>query len=335
MDNHHSESEITKGKTQVTLTVGSEILSPLKRSTMNTANNSLRYDAGDFAYGTWRILDEKIPATIEDLAARLHACLEQGITMLDTAEIYGGYLVEKAVGTVLKNHQELREGLRVVTKAGIDVPSAEKSQATLPHYNATSKNLIHCAEKSLQLLGVDAIDLFLVHRPDWLTSPEDTATGLQQLLDEGKVKNVGVSNYTIHHFETLDLLLGGQLATNQVEFSPLEMAPLYDGTFDQCLQKKIRPMAWSPLGGGALFRKQEGAPKRLREKLKELSPKYDNATIDALIYAWIMAVPSRPTVILGTNKLDRILDGAKGAQIELERQDWYGIWEAAKGQSVP
>jgi predicted oxidoreductase len=93
---------------------------------MNIINNSLRYDAGDFAYGTWRILDQKIPATIEDLAQRLHTCLEQGITTLDTAEIYGGYLIEKAVGKVLKSHHELREGLKVVTKAGIDVPSAEK-----------------------------------------------------------------------------------------------------------------------------------------------------------------------------------------------------------------
>jgi predicted oxidoreductase len=302
---------------------------------LNTHKDSLRYDAGDFAYGTWRILDEKIPTTVEELAERLNSCLECGITTLDTAEIYGGYLVEESLGKVLKSHQELREGFKVVTKAGIDVPSDEKKHATLPHYNASSKNLVTCAEKSLQLLGVDAIDLFLIHRPDWLSSPEDTAAGLQQLLDEGKVKNVGVSNYSIHKFETLDQLMDGKLATNQVEFSPLEMAPLYDGTFDQCQQKKIRAMAWSPLGGGVLFRDQEGAAKRLRDKLTELSPKYGDAPIDVLVYAWIMATPANPTIILGTNKLDRILDGAKGATIQLDRQDWYGIWEAAKGQSVP
>lgn len=298
-------------------------------------NDSLRYDAGEFAYGTWRILDEETPFSDDDLARRLHSCLEHGITTLDTAEIYGGYLVEQAVGKVLKTHEELRAGFNVVTKAGIDVPSAAKEQATLPHYNATRKNLVHCAEKSLKLLHVDAIDLFLVHRPDWLTHPEDTAAGLRKLLDDGKVKNVGVSNYTNHQFETLDRLLDGKLATNQVEFSPFEMAPLYDGIFDQCLQKKVRPMAWSPLGGGALFSDQEGAPKRLRDKLNELSPKYGDAPIDALVYAWILAVPANPTVILGTNKLNRILDGAQGGSINLDRQDWYGIWEAAKGQSVP
>ncbi len=298
-------------------------------------NDSLRYDAGEFAYGTWRILDEEASFVEDDLVRRLYTCLEHGISTLDTAEIYGGYLVEQALGNVLKNHKELRAGFNVVTKAGIDVPSIEKEHATLPHYNAAGNNLVLCAEKSLTLLHVDVIDLFLVHRPDWLTHPEDTAAGLQQLLDEGKVKNVGVSNYTIHQFETLDGLLGGKLATNQVEFSPLEMAPLYDGTFDQCLQKNVRPMAWSPLGGGALFTEEEGAAKRLRDKLKELSPKYGDAPIDALVYAWVLAVPTAPTVILGTNKLSRILDGAKGKSIKLDRQDWYGIWEAAKGQSVP
>jgi len=127
----------------------------------------------------------------------------------------------------------------------------------------------------------------------------------------------------------------GNLATNQVEFSPLCMDPLYDGSFDQCLQKKVHPMAWSTLGGGALFRGKGGAPKRLRDKLTELSPKYGDATLDALVYAWVLAVPANPTVILGTNKIDRIVSGAKGGAIQLEREDWYAIWEAAKGQSVP
>jgi len=94
-------------------------------------------------------------------------------------------------------------------------------------------------------------------------------------------------------------------------------------------------MAWSPLGGGALFRDQDGPAKRLRDKIVDLSPQYGNAPIDALVYAWILAVPARPTVVLGTNKVDRILQGTKGGAIELDREDWFAIWEAAKGQSVP
>ncbi len=302
---------------------------------MSTTNDSLRYDMGDIAFGTWRILDDPQPLSSEELAQRFHKCLEVRIDMIDTAEIYGEYAVEEAVGKALKSDSGLNDKFRIVTKAGINVPSEEKSHASIPQYDATGDNLVHCAEKSLRLLGVDVIDLFLVHRPDWLTHPEDTARGLQRLLDEGKVKEVGVSNYTIYQFETLDQLMGGKLATNQVEFSPLCMDPLYDGTFDQCLQKKVRPMAWSPLAGGSLFRDQEGAAKRLRGKLTELSPKYGDAPLDALVYAWILSAPANPTVILGTNKIDRIVSGAKGGTIQLDREDWYAIWEAAKGESVP
>ena len=302
---------------------------------MSTKNDSLRCDMGDIAYGTWRILDDPQPLSSEELAQRFHKCLEVGIDTIDTAEIYGEYAVEEAVGKALKFDSGLSDKFRIVTKAGINVPSEEKSHASIPQYDASGENLVHCVEKSLRLLGVDVIDLFLVHRPDWLTHPEDTARGLQRLLDESKVKEVGVSNYTIYQFETLDRLMSGKLATNQVEFSPLCMDPLYDGTFDQCLQKKVRPMAWSPLAGGTLFSDQEGAAKRLREKLTELSPKYGDAPLDALVYAWILAVPAKPTVILGTNKIDRIVSGAKGGAIQLEREDWYAIWEAAKGESVP
>jgi len=302
---------------------------------MSTKSDSFRYDTGNIAYGTWRILDDPQPLSSEELAQRFHKCLELGIDTIDTAEIYGDYRVEEAVGNALNSDPGLNNKFRIVTKTGIDVPSEEKSHASIPQYDATGENLIHCAEKSLRLLGVEAIDLFLVHRPDWLTHPEDTARGLQQLLEEGKVREVGVSNYTIYQFETLDQLMGGTLATNQVEFSPLCMDPLYDGTFDQCLQKKVRPMAWSPLAGGSVFSDQEGAAERLRDKLTELSPKYGDAPLDALVYAWILSVPAKPTVILGTNKIDRISSGAEGVAIQLEREDWYAIWEAAKGESVP
>lgn len=302
---------------------------------MTTDTDTLRYEISDFAYGTWRILDSPNPLNTDELAERFRKCLELGIDTIDTAEIYGDYQVEEAVGKALGSDTTLREGLKVVTKAGINVPSKEKAQASIPQYDATADNIVYCVEKSLRLLEVDAIDLFLVHRPDWLTRPDDTAKGLQRILDEGKAKAVGVSNYTIYQFETLDRLMDGKLATNQVEFSPLCMNPLYDGTFDQCLQKKIRPMAWSALGGGTLFSEREGPAERLRDKIAELSPKYGDAPIDAMVYAWILAVPANPTVILGTNKLERIVSGAKGGDVRMERDDWYAIWEAAKGESVP
>lgn len=302
---------------------------------MSENSSQLRYQIPDIVYGTWRILDEAEKPTDAELAERFHVCLEHDIDTIDTAEIYGLYQVEAAIGGALKADPELKEQLRIITKAGIDVPSTEKSSASLPHYNATSENLVACVEKSLRLMDVDVIDLFLVHRPDWLTPPEETAAGLDRLLEQGKAKAVGVSNYTIHQFETLDQLMDGRLATNQVEFSPMEMGPLYDGVFDQCLRKRVRPMAWSPLAGGRLFDEKNEAGMRVCVKLTELSPKYGDAPLDALVYAWILSVPANPTVILGTNKVGRIRDGSKALGIKLDRQDWYAVWEAAQGKSVP
>ncbi|MAS95383.1 MAG: oxidoreductase [Verrucomicrobiales bacterium] len=292
------------------------------------------FDTGDFAYGTWRILDEEIEPVAADLVDRFEVCLEAGIRTLDTAEIYGDYRVEAELGEAIKLRPDLREKMTIVTKAGIDVPSEEKSHASIPQYNATGENLVKCAEKSLSLLQTEVIDLFLVHRPDWSTHPEDTASGLQKLLDGGKVKNVGVSNYTIHQFETLDRILGGKLVTNQVEFSPFHMDPIYDGTFDQCLQKKVRPMAWSPLAKGRVFAEEDEDAIRLRECLKVLADKYE-VTMDAVVYGWILNHPAKPTVILGTNKESRIRNGAAGGAIPFAREDWFAVWQAAKGHSIP
>ncbi|MCB1093722.1 MAG: aldo/keto reductase, partial [Verrucomicrobiae bacterium] len=259
--------------------------------------------------------------SVEDLIARFELCLELGITTLDTAEIYGLFTVEAAVGEVFKARPDLRDRFQIVTKCGIDVPSTEKSFARVPHYNASSANLIACAEKSLRLLNTDRIDLLLVHRPDWFNSADDTAAGLNRLIQEGKVLHAGVSNYTWHQFELLSSRVAQPLVTNQVEASLLCMDALYDGTLSQCEQRGIRPMAWSPLGGGRLFDSENVAGRRVRQCMAQLRDKYDGADDDALAFAWVMAHPSQPVTIIGTNRADRIRSQAQASQIQLERQD--------------
>ena len=289
----------------------------------------------DVIYGTWRLLSDEPKPSVEDLIARFELCLELGITTLDTAEIYGLFTVEAAVGEVFKARPDLRDRFQIVTKCGIDVPSTEKSFARVPHYNASSANLIACAEKSLRLLNTDRIDLLLVHRPDWFNSADDTAAGLNRLIQEGKVLHAGVSNYTWHQFELLSSRVAQPLVTNQVEASLLCMDALYDGTLSQCEQRGIRPMAWSPLGGGRLFDSENVAGRRVRQCMAQLRDKYDGADDDALAFAWVMAHPSQPVTIIGTNRADRIRSQAQASQIQLERQDWYALWEAAKGHSIP
>ena len=286
-------------------------------------------------YGTWRFLDDPATAHSDDLLKRLHACLELGITTLDTAEIYGLYRVEEFIGQTLKKEPGLREKFEIVTKSGIYVPCDFHPDRKVAHYNTTAARIVKSAEKSLRLLGTDYLDLLLVHRPDWLTSADETAEGLNRLLKEGKIRSAGVSNYNVHQFDLLNSRMDQPLVTNQIEFSLLHMDPIYDGTTDQSQKLGFKPMAWSPLAKGALMSPENPAGARLQKKAAELSAKYGGATLDQLAYAWILAHPSQPLPIIGTNKLERLIATAKATDIQLEREDWYGLWEAAQGQSIP
>jgi len=286
-------------------------------------------------YGTWRVLDDASTATPDNLLARLHACLELGITTLDTAEIYGLYKVEEFIGETLKREPGLRDKFEIVTKAGIYVPCEFHPDRKTAHYNASAARLVKSAEKSLRLLGTDRIDLFLVHRPDWLTSADETAEGLNKLMREGKILHAGVSNYNVHQVELLNSRLDRPLVTNQIEFSLLHMDPIFDGTADQCQRLGIRPMAWSPLAQGRLMSLDNPASVRVHAKSAELADKYGGASLDQLAYAWILAHPSQPLPIIGTNKLDRLQSTARSTDIQLEREDWYALWEAAQGRQIP
>ncbi|MCB1225582.1 MAG: aldo/keto reductase [Verrucomicrobiales bacterium] len=286
-------------------------------------------------YGSWRILDDPSSANVDDLLRRLHACVDLGITTIDTAEIYGGYKVEEFLGETLRKDPGLRDRLEIVTKCGIYVPCEFHPERHVAFYDVTAERIVKSAEKSLKLLGVETLDVLLVHRPDWLTSIDDTAEGLNRLLKDGKIRAAGVSNYSVDQFEALNSRMDQPLVTNQVEFSLMHMDPIFDGVTDQCQRLKVRPMAWSPLGGGRLFSHSDEAAIRLHAKAAKLGVKYDMASIDQLAYAWILAHPSRPIPVIGTNKMDRLTATAKAASIQLEREDWYALWEAAKGHSIP
>ena len=190
-------------------------------------------------------------------------------------------------------------------------------------------------EKSLRLLGTDHVELFLVHRPDWLARADDTASGLNQLVRSGKIRAAGVSNYTASQLDLLNTWMETPLATNQLEFHLLHHDPIHDGTFHQCEKQGVSPMAWSPLAGGQLFDPTDAAAQRLAVAAQSMAARYGGATLEQLAYAWILAHPSRPLPIIGTNKLERLGRAAQADAITLEREDWYALWEAAQGRRVP
>ena len=287
------------------------------------------------AYGTWRLLNDATPPTPQSVLARLQRCADLGITTLDTAEIYGKYQVEEELGAALALDKGLRQRLEIVTKAGIYVPNAFHPARKVSYYDATGARLIKSLEKSLRFLGVDHVELLLVHRPDWLTHPDETAEGLNRLLKDGKIRSAGVSNYNVHQFDALNARMDQPLVTNQVEFSLLRMDPIFDGVLDQCIRLGIAPMAWSPLGGGRLVRADDEAGARVQQAVAEIAERHGGATVDQVAYAWIMAHPSRPMPIIGSNQVERIERAAKAATIQLTREDWYALWTAARGKRIP
>ncbi len=273
--------------------------------------------------------------TPQEINGRLQACLELGITTIDTAEIYGIYEAEEALGAALALSPGLRDKLEIVTKAGIYVPCKRHPDRRSAYYDATGERLVKSLEKSLRLLGTDRADLFLVHRPDWLTRADDTAAGLNALLRDGKIRAAGVSNYTAAQFDLLSACMEQPLATNQLEFHLLHMDPIYDGTLAQCEKAGIVPMAWSPLAGGRLFDPANEAAQRIAEAARRMGGKYGFVGVEQLAYAWIMTHPARPLPIIGTNRIERIHASAAAAEIVLQREDWYALWEAAQGRPVP
>lgn len=286
------------------------------------------------AFGTWRILDNPDTATPEGLLALLKVCLDQGITTIDTAEIYGGYRVEQAVGAAFALDPGVKQRMELITKAGIYVPNQFHPERRFAHYSATAARLVKSAEKSLRWLGVETLDCLLVHRPDWTASIDDTAAGLNQLLKQGKIRSAGVSNYSASQFAALGSRMDQPLVTNQVEFHPFHMDPIHDGVFDQCQEKRVKPMAWSPMAGGRIFSDSPEAV-RLRAACAGMSGRYQDAGVDQLVLAWIMAHPSRPLPVLGTAKAERVRAAAAAVDLALSKEDWYGLWEAAKGHRIP
>ena len=284
-------------------------------------------------YGTWRLLATRPSA--QEINRRLHGCVDLGITTIDTAEIYGLYAVEEWLGAALALSPGLRDKLEIVTKAGIYVPNPHHPERRTAHYNATGAQLVRSLEKSLRLLGTDRVELFLVHRPDWLARADDTAAGLNQLLRCGKIRSAGVSNYSAAQFDLLNAQREQPLATNQVEFHLLHPEPMTDGTLLQCEKLGILPMAWSPLAGGRIFDSNNPAAQRLAEAAKAMSARYSCATLEQLAYAWVLAHPSRPLPVIGSNKPERIQSAAAADGIVLEREDWYALWEAAQGRKIP
>jgi predicted oxidoreductase len=279
--------------------------------------------------GYWRLMEWQLsPAALLDLM-KYH--LDLGVTTLDHADIYGGYQCEEAFGKALRLEPSLRARMEIVSKCGIALTA--KPEHALNHYNTGKAHIIASAENSLRKLGTDYLDLLLIHRPDPLMDADEVADAFITLRQAGKIKHAGVSNFSARQFELLQSRLPFPLVTNQLEISPLNQSTTLDGTLDQCQQLRIKPMAWSCLGGGRLFNGQEYAP--LRAELEQIRHEVGAQHIEQLVYAWVMMLPSQPLPLIGSGKRERIAAAVAAESIVLTRQQWFRIRKAALGYDVP
>ena len=284
--------------------------------------------SGPLAFGTWRYA-ERDPAA----GARLirHA-VERGLNLLDTADIYGfdgspGSFgrVEGLLGEVFRADPTLRDELVLATKGGIS-PGVPYDSS--PHY------LRRACHASLRRLGVEVIDCYQVHRPDLFADPEAVAHAVEGLVADGVVRCVGVSNYTVAQHEAIVAALGpGVLATSQPEYSALHLSPLRDGTLDRCRREGVTPLLWSPLAGGRLATQRCGNP-ALDAVLDDLAER-EGTPRAAIALAFVLAHPSRPVAIVGTQRVDRIDEACRALEVRLDRRDAYRIVEASEGVPLP
>ncbi len=257
-----------------------------------------------------------------------------GVTTFDHADIYGHYTTEAEFGAALRLKPALRDQLQLVTKCGIKLVTPNRPKHKIKSYDTSKEHIIWSAEQSLKNLGADRIDLFLVHRPSPLMHPDEIAEAFEVLKKSGKVLHFGVSNFTPGQFELLNDRF--PLVTNQIQANVMHLDPFLDGTLDQCLRHRIRPMAWAPLGGGDFFTQLDDPKvKRIRKVLGDLSDKKQKAGIDQLVLAWLRKHPSGILPVIGTGRIERVRSAVKAMKIDLSREEWFEVWEASMGEEVP
>lgn len=280
-------------------------------------------------YGMWRLGDDAdtSPAHVQ---AKIEACLAQGITSFDQADIYGGYAAETILGAALRAAPGLRSQMEIVTKCDIVAPVGRHSGARVKHYDTSAAHINASVEASLREMSIETIDLLLLHRPDPLMDHHETGAALDALVASGKVRAVGVSNFRPWDMRLLQSAMKTPLATNQIELSLLAHVGFTNGdvAFHQEHGQPI--MAWSPLAGGHLLAE---ADSRLRDRMTQIGAEH-GTDWSAVAVAWLLRHPARILPVLGTNSLSRIASISDAMKVQIDRVTWFELYSLALGREV-
>lgn len=279
--------------------------------------------AGTMRWGIWGANH-----SVKEIQKLIDVCVEENITTFDHADIYGGHTTEELFGNAWKDMDLKRENLQFISKCGI-VMNSDKKPSALKYYNYNKDYILNCVDESLSNLKTDYLDTLLLHRPSPLMNPEVIAEAFTVLKDVGKVREFGVSNFSVSQFELINQYV--PLVTNQIEISVNEISSFENGILDQLMSKGLRPTAWSVMG--SYFSDQSDENIRIKKVIVELCDKY-NAEENQILLAFILKHPSKIIPVIGTSKAGTIRTLSQTLQIDLDLEDWFRILESIRGKEV-
>ena len=274
-----------------------------------------QFETSELIYGSWRINESNL--TTDELITFLEKLFELDINTIDTAEIYGGsyHRAEEILGNAFKLKPDLRKKFVIITKTGIVA-----GNGLTPHYDNTFDYIVNSVEKSLEALCINKIDILLLHRPDILCDFEEIYRTFKYLLDNNKVAEFGVSNYSPIQFSSLYKFLnkrGINLVTNQIELNNFS-SEHYDNDNTFFLKgEEISPMIWSPMGGGKLFEDNN-----ISKGIEKIADKY-NTSKENIVISFLHNQGLNPCTILGSHKIQRYEDAIDALELQITPEEKY------------
>ncbi len=282
-------------------------------------------------YGFWRW--EDISATgVATMEKIVNFCLELGINTFDHADIYGGYQCEELFGNVLQQKSFKREDVVLFTKCGVNIPHSNRPDVRVKHIDTSAAHIVKSVDNSLQKLRTDYIDIFLLDQLDPLSNLEETALALERLRGSGKIRNIGVANFSVFQHQLLASYLRVPIVTNHIELNLLNTTALDNGQIDYIKQRYMRPLAAAPLAGGRIENGTDELAVRVHYKLGELANKY-GANVESVAVAWLIKLGALP--LIGTTNEQRIRNIVNAFNVDLDRQDWYDLYNTSRSKTTP
>ncbi|TCD01127.1 aldo/keto reductase [Pedobacter psychroterrae] len=275
-------------------------------------------------YGFYRWDDVKDAASV--LKKTVELCLELGINTFEHGDSYGSYKCEELFGNLLHEGAFKRNEVILFTKCGLKVPNVQYPDIRIKHYDTSAAHILKSVDASLKRLRTDYIDIFLLDKLDPISNLEETALTLEKLKDSGKIKNIGVANFSVFQHQLLTSYLTKPIVTNHIELNLLSTQALDNGQIDYIKQRYMRPLAYAPLAEGRIAVGTDPQAVRVRAKLEELSVKY-NTHIESLAVAWLVKLGALP--LIGTTNEQRIRNAANAISIDLDHQDWYDLYNVS------